>query len=160
MISFAKWLEHTFWVTTLSNTPWMYSTCEVAHYFSLFVLVGMIVVVDLRILGIATRRRSAVELAALVFPWANIALGVVIVSGFLMFTTDADRYVSNKVFFAKLFVMLLAIISSLAVFRDASKSDLSAATPFRVKLTAVVSLALWIGTIIVAVEIPAITGVG
>ena len=35
LLRFCEWLEHTSWVTTISNTGWMYQTAEITHYFSL-----------------------------------------------------------------------------------------------------------------------------
>jgi uncharacterized membrane protein len=160
MTAFAKWLENTSWVTTLTNSQWMYSVCEISHYFSLFVAIGTIVIVDLRILGLAGRRQPAAQLAKELFPWAWKALCVVILSGFLMYTTDAVDYAHNRVFYAKLSAMLLAILASLVVQRNAAKWDVLPTMPHVAKLVALVSLLLWIGTIVMAVEIPALTGVG
>jgi hypothetical protein len=159
-MNFWAWLENSSWALTILNTHWIYSVCEVSHFFSLFVLVGTAVLVDLRVLGVIPRGEPATQLAKRFFPWACMALGVVVLSGFLLFTTDALHYVRNEVFWVKLSAMLLAVISSLVVQAMASSRDTLMALPVGAKLVSVISLVLWIGTIIAAVEVPALTGVG
>jgi len=56
MGNFFEGLEHTWLVMKIAETGWLYATVSVTHYFTLFVLVGTIVLVDLRILGVAARR--------------------------------------------------------------------------------------------------------
>jgi hypothetical protein len=56
---FCTWLEHSAFMTWLSNSVVISTFIEVLHYFSLFLLVGWIVLVDLRIMGIAARSRNA-----------------------------------------------------------------------------------------------------
>src|SRR5690242_4307346 len=82
-------LENLGWVKTLGSTGWMYSIVAVTHYLTMFWCIGSIAVVDLRVMGIAARRRSLAELAEQLFPWVWIAFVFAIISGFLMFATDA-----------------------------------------------------------------------
>jgi hypothetical protein len=63
MLNYCEWLEHTRLISTIAETGWMYATFSVVHYFSLFVLVGTIVIVDLRILGVAARKQSVALVA-------------------------------------------------------------------------------------------------
>jgi len=62
MGNFFEGLEHTSWVMTIAETGWLYAAISVTHYFTLFVLVGTIVLVDLRILGVAARSQSVTQL--------------------------------------------------------------------------------------------------
>ncbi len=63
MGNFFESLEHTSWVMTIAETGWLYAAVSVTHYFTLFVLVGTIVLVDLRILGVAARSQSVTQVA-------------------------------------------------------------------------------------------------
>jgi hypothetical protein len=152
-------LEHAAWVMTIAETGWLYVAISVTHYFTLFVLVGTIVLVDLRILGVAARSQTVTQVADTLFPWTWTALGLALLSGFLMFLTDGGDYYPDPVFRVKMTVILLALISAVIVQRNVRKWD-QPVTPIGAKLTAFVSIVLWVGAILAGVEIAAISGLG
>lgn len=160
MLRFFEWLEHTSWVTTIATTGWMYATAAVVHYFCLFVLVGTIAVVDLRVLGLVGRRQRVTEVAEQFFPWTWTALGMTLLSGFIMFATDGGDFFSDRVFRMKMAVILLALIFAVIVQRNVPKWDQAPTISAGAKLVALVSLVLWIGAILAGVEIAAISGLG
>jgi len=153
-------LEHARWVTTISGTGWMYQAVEITHYFTLFILVGTAVIVDLRILGVTARRQSVPQLAQQLFPWVWTALALALLSGFIMFTTGAGDYYADTVFRVKMSVILLAIVFTVIVRRNAANWDRPAANRALYKLAAFASLIFWIGAILAGVEIAAISGLG
>jgi hypothetical protein len=69
MMSLMRWLRYSSWITAINKTGWMYATAEVAHHFSLFVLVGTTVLVDLRVLEVTARSESVAQVADQFFPW-------------------------------------------------------------------------------------------
>jgi hypothetical protein len=160
LLSFCSWLEHSSWITVISNTAWLYAIFEVLHYFSLFVLVGSIVIVDLSILGVVGRSQTVPRLAEQLFPWMWTGFGVAVLSGFIMFATGAIAYFPDKVFRVKMLVILLAVIFAIGVERNVPKWGQSPRIPLGAKLVALISLFLWIGTILAGVEISAISGLG
>jgi len=144
----------------MNTTASVAASLEVIHYFSFFVLVGATAIVDLRVMGLAARRQSAEQISAAAFPWAWTGLAFAVLSGFVMFAGDAGDYLHNAVFYRKLLVVLLAIIFGAVVQRNAGKWDHLPAIPTGAKLVALVSLLLWVGAILMGVDVPAITGVG
>ena len=152
-MDFFQWLEHSWLITTISNSKWLYPAVEVTHFFSLFLLVGTAAVVDLRLLGLAGRRQSVSELAEQLFPWSWIGLGLCVLSGFIMFAASATGFVANAQFLIKMVVTVVAIVVGIVVQRSTQKWDQPAGTPLLAKVTAVISLALWIGAILMAAEI-------
>ena len=152
-MNFFQWLEHSSVITTISNSKWMYPAVEVTHFFSLFLLVGTAAVVDLRLLGLAGRSQSVTELAEQLFPWSWIGLGLCVLSGFFMFAASATGFVVNTQFLIKMVVTVAAIVFGVVVQRSTPKWDQPSGTPLLAKVTAVISLALWIGAILMAAEI-------
>lgn len=159
-MQFCKWLENTWLISTLSNSVILSTVIELTHYFSLFLLVGSIALVDLRILGLAARSRKVIEMADELFPWMWTGLAFNSVSGFLLFAGDATAFFHNWIFHIKLEVILLAVISGVVLQRNVRRWDQSETIPISAKFLAFVSLALWIGSILASVELPALTGVG
>lgn len=157
---FCMWLEHTSFITWISNSVIISTAVELTHYIGMFLLVGSIVIVDLRIIGIAARQRNAAELADELFPvmWAGLALNFL--SGFLLFAGDAATFWVNWVFHIKLVVILVAIVFGIIVQWNARRWGQAPSIPIGAKLLAFISLALWIGSILAAVEVPALTSVG
>jgi hypothetical protein len=153
-------LEQTGWVKTLGSTGWMYSTVAVTHYLTMFWCIGSIAVVDLRVMGIAARKRGLGELAEQLFPWAWIGFAFALLSGFLMFATDAGDWAPSRVFHVKLTLIALSAIFAFIVQRGARKWAQDPEVPRAAKIVALISLLLWIVTILSASEIPALEGLG
>ncbi len=116
--------------------------------------------VDLRIMGVAGRKQSATRLAEQAFPWIWAGLCLALFSGFVMFAGQATDYLHNSIFHRKLLVILLATIFGAWVQHSVSKWDQSKSMPVWAKIVAFVSLALWVGAILMGVDVPALTGVG
>jgi hypothetical protein len=157
---FCHWLEHTALISWVSNSVIVSTIVELTHYFSLFLLVGSIALVDLRILGLAARQRNATEFASQLFPWMWTGLALNFLSGFLLFAGDAATFYVNWGFHIKLGVILLAVVFGIIVQWNVSKWGRLPAVSMGAKVLAFVSLALWIGSILASVEVPALTGVG
>lgn len=153
-------LEQLSWVKTLGSTGWMYSTVAVTHYLTMFWFIGSIAVVDLRVMGIAARDRDPKELASQLFPWAWIGFIFAMISGFLMFATDAGDWAPSKVFHVKLTLITISVIFAIIVQIGVKKWARSAEIPTAAKIVAFLSILLWVATILSASEIPALEGLG
>ena len=143
----------------MNTSASMSAALEVIHYFSFFVLVGAIAIVNLRIMGLAGRRQSASQLSQMAFPWIWTGLGLAILSGFIMFSGDAREYLHNSIFHRKLLVIFLAVIFAAIIQQNAAKWERQPVIPAGAKLVALISLLLWLGAILMGVDVPAITGV-
>jgi uncharacterized membrane protein len=155
-----QFLQHNAFTNLLNNIGWMYATFAVIHYFSMFILIGTIVILDLRILGVAARNQGVAQLAETLSPWTWTALAFALLSGFTMFTTDATDFFPDIVFRVKMTVLFLAIVFTVIVQRNVPKWDRSPVISAGAKTVALVSLILWLGTILAGVEIAAISGLG
>lgn len=153
-------LEQVGWVKFLGTTAWLYSSVSVIHYFTLFFFIGTIVLVDLRILGVAGRGQTISLLADQLLPWTWIGFTLAMISGFLLFATDAGDYAPDHVFQAKMLVILLALIFTVIIHRGQRKWNQLPAIPPGVKVIAAVSLLLWLGAILAGVDIAALSGLG
>ena len=153
-------LEQTPWVKTLSETGWMYASVSVTHYLTMFWFIGSMAVVDLRVMGLAGRKRGLADLAAQIYPWAWTGMVLAILSGFLMFATAAGDWAPDPVFHVKLLMMGISIALAIVVQVMAPKWAALPEIPMWAKILALVALLFWIGTILSASEIPAMEGLG
>ena len=153
-------LQHAGWVEVLATSRWLYGLVLVVHYSALFLSTGTIVLLDLRILGIADRNHAASTLARQLRPWTWIGFACVAVSGFLLFAVEAADYAAVTPFRLKMLVVALAVMSALAIEWSVPTWDRAAVLPVTARLAALISIVLWLGAILVSVEIPALTGLG
>ena len=160
LLEFCRWLQENSVIAFINGTAWTAAAMEIIHYFSMFILVGSMVIVDLRVLGLVGRRQDAAQLADRLFPWIWASLALNFLSGFFMYAGSAVSYYGNSVFYDKMIVILLAIVANIIVQQKVRGWNELPAVPAWAKLIAVVSIGLWIGAIIAGVEVPALTGVG
>jgi hypothetical protein len=154
LLNFCKWLENTSWALAISRSLWVYPVVQLIHFSGLSLWVGTIAVVDLRFLGLAARRQSAGQFAQQFVGWTWSGLGIAFVGGALLFSASASAFFSNPAFRIKLALILAGVFYHLVVQRKAGKWGESPAIPTVAKLAAFFELALWIGVITAAVEIP------
>jgi hypothetical protein len=77
-----------------------------------------------------------------------------------MYASDAMEYLHNSVFHQKLYLCVLGVVFAVIVRRNVPKWDKLPAIPGVARVIALISLVLWIATILWGVDVPALTGVG
>lgn len=114
---------------------------ETVHLLAIALAVGTIMVIDLSVLGIALRREAAPGISAELAPWTRSGFAVAVVSGALLFCSEAVKIGCRPLFWAKLGLLVAAF-----VFYFTAESKLAApARPLRARVTAIASLLLWFG---------------
>src|SRR5882757_5725175 len=88
--------------TQIRESDWLFPTIETVHVFALVLVVGTIMTVDLRLLGVANKERPFSELAGEMLPWTWVAFAVAAVAGLLMFSSKALTYYANIPFRIKM----------------------------------------------------------
>ena len=135
---------------TIRNSIWIYPLANVLHVLAMGLLLGSIVLFDLRVLGVG--KGVAIDrLARLALPLAAGALCVAATTGFILFTAEAPAYLRNPVFLTKMGLIVVALVN-IAVFHRgafrAMKEWALGAPPPAARLTAGVSLALWLCVVV------------
>lgn len=149
--AFLKSVEATTFATTIRNSIWMFPIIESVHVISFTIVVGTIAIVDLRLLGVASVRRSFQRISSDVMKWAWSAFILAVITGLMMFSTNARVYYHNPFFRAKMILLIFAGIN-VAIFeftagRSVQQWDTSAPVPRVGKAVGVASLVLWISII-------------
>lgn len=158
-----EWLEQVRWIVAVNSSTSGAVIVELVHYISFFLLVGTIVFVDLRVLGIAGRNQSVIALAEQLFPLAWLGLIFATLSGFILFAGYATAFVRTDIFQYKILVVLAASIAGLLVQWRVARQRMMldrANAGVGTRMLAIVSLLLWIGAILASLEVAALTGLG
>lgn len=134
----------------LRENAWAYPLLETLHMVGLALLVGGILIFDLRVLGVG-RELSVRSLANLVLPLVWTGFAVNVVSGGLLFVSDAAEFASNSSLKVKLALIALAGINALAFHRGVlggvAAWDRDTCAPTTARTLAAVSLLLWLGVV-------------
>ena len=151
LLAFCKWLEQTSIGSAVRESLWLFPAIETVHLLGMALLVGTITVLDLRLLGCAMHRQRFSELSGRLLPWAWVGFAVQVLTGVVLFSSEAVKVYTNPAFRLKLFLILLAgahaLIFHWAVSRDVAKWDDSPATPVKAKISGFVSLFIWVGIV-------------
>jgi hypothetical protein len=144
------WIEQSALATAMRQELWLYPSIEILHIFGFVTLVGSIVMLDLRLLGLSPRIPIR-ELARHLLPWTLGALIVIVPTGVMMFMAHASDFISNTAFVVKLSLIFGAGFNAAAFhlgpYRSVSEWDSHFPTPGAAKLHALISILLWMGVI-------------
>ena len=146
-VDFGRWLAGTSWSTGLHESFYMFNWLESTHVLTLMLSLGMLFIIDLRMVGLAFKNTPASQLASRLDMPMNIGFGIMIVTGILLFTAIPDRYTQSVWFRLKLILLVLAFINALVFRRHMNASvstwDKDPVPPKRTRIAGATSLALW-----------------
>ena len=129
------------------DNPWVWPGSETFHFIGLSLLFGIVLMVNLRMLGII----RTVPFAAMhrLLPWGMLGLVINTITGMLFFVAKPEQYTYNLAFQLKVVFLLLAggNLLFLTVFDDAWVFEEGDEPALPVKLVAACSIFLWIGVI-------------
>lgn len=151
LFDWCQWLEHTSVATAISESIWLFPLIEGSHILALPLSVGMIVIFDLRLLGLAFRGGPGSRIMNSLLRWAKIGFAVMFITGGLLFMTQAGKVYGNPFFRAKLIFLLVlginAAVYQTIFYPKMAQWDLAGRTPAGARFCAWLSLILWIGVI-------------
>jgi hypothetical protein len=146
--SFCETLQDTALLTHVRETPWVYPIIMSTHLICLAVFGGMILVTDLRLLGVAFRDQTIADVVGTLRPYKRIGFVIMVTCGLLMAGSEAPKYLPNPYFWTKMTLLALvgihALIFKPTVYDHPEELDKSPVLPSRAKAAAVLSLILWI----------------
>lgn len=149
--SFLQWLHDTQFSSTMRDSLWAEPIVETIHVLTLTLFLGFAVLLDLRLLGVALRRRPVSEVLRQLNPWLITGFGIMIVSGVLLFCGDPVSFYSTAFFKMKMIMLVLAglnvLIFNATIGRRTAEWDRAVKTPTAAKIAAVVSLVLWVAIV-------------
>lgn len=145
-----QWLYDTSLATDIRESFW-FPGIETFHVLAIVNVVGAIMIVDLRLLNIASRNRPVRELMSEVLPWTWISFVFAVGSGFLLFISRAINYYPSWPFRIKMMLLVLAganmMFFHLITFRNVHLWDSEMKTPVAARFAGGISLIIWIAVI-------------
>jgi len=151
LLGFAVWLDSMQSSTDLHESFYMYNWIESTHVLTLSVFLGMLFIIDLRMLGWIFREVPASKIARMLDKPMLLGFIIMVITGLLLFFAIPVRTTQSIWFRIKVVLLIAAGINALLfrnVLRDSVDSwDTDVVPPKRIRLGAGLSLGLWIGVI-------------
>ena len=144
-------LQDTSVATMIREDGRSFQLIESLHVLAITFVVGTVAMVDFRLLGVASRTRAVSRLTKEILPWTWGGFVVAVITGGLMFSSAAVKYIDNIPFRLKFVIMVLAGINML-VFHTATQRSIGhwdehASPPMGAKVAGGLSILCWLGVI-------------
>jgi hypothetical protein len=152
----ATWLESTSLHKTMLEVFWLFPLCETLHFIGLTLMFGSLLVIDFRVMGWG--RFINMKAAMDFIPLAIFGFLINLITGIMFLHADPFRYFPNIAFQWKMALIIVAGFNALWFWFGEHKELLQLAdgedAPFRAKLIAFVSVAIWLIVIVAGRMIP------
>jgi hypothetical protein len=147
-----EWLEGLAWTTAIRESTWGYPMIETAHVASVVAFAGLVIMMDLRLVGVAFTHAPPMQIQRRLFPWQMAGLVPSTATGLLLCCIDPLRYYGNVFFRVKLVLLALAGLNALTfhlrLYRAAGRWDEDPQLTATARLAGAVSLLLWSAVIV------------
>lgn len=151
-----SWMETSALGQLMRDSVWLFPMAEILHFIGLSLLIGSLMIVDLRLLGVI--KDMSFYAVYRFLPISLLGFGINMTTGILFCFTDPFRYYPNIAFRLKMFLVLLAGLNALwfklSVYPLTIKTPDKAEIGTVAKIVAVLSLLFWFGVIVMGRMIP------
>jgi hypothetical protein len=151
LLSICQWVDSTRLSAIIRQSNWLFSSLDTIHTLGIILVAGTIMLVDLRLLGLGLRSVPVVQLVARIVPSTLGGFGLMVVSGGLLFSSEAVKMYHSPAFRIKMLLLALAGLNALVfhrtIYRDVAQWDPASVVPARARLAGLLSLVFWIAVI-------------
>ena len=130
-------------VDILRNSKYAIPLIQSFHLFGITLLLGGMVILNFRLLGIGFGGVPMATLAKYVWRWALGGLALAVASGILVFVPDPARYAANYAFRTKMIALCVAVAFQFLIFKKVVESQEAESRSTRNTRVACCSLTLW-----------------
>jgi hypothetical protein len=146
-----SYFENSALADNIRENDLLFPLIESVHVVAICLVVGSILAVDLRLLGLASINRPVSRVTQGILPLTWGAFAVAVTSGGLLFISNATKYLGNGFFVAKMFLIgaagLNMVIFHMIGARDLPRWENDARPPLPARLAGGASILLWIAVV-------------
>ncbi|MEQ8857451.1 MAG: hypothetical protein RIC56_02280 [Pseudomonadales bacterium] len=140
---FFEWLDTSRLAQMSKAYGGVFAVVQMFHLLSLATLGGMVLLSDLRLLGVMLRDVPSEVVAENTDRWFTIALIGSLLSGVFMSSAVALKLYYNEMFWAKMTAFAAGVVFVYAIRRPLLRFDHASLSPWVLRAVAVTSLTLW-----------------
>jgi hypothetical protein len=144
LLKFFEWSGTTWLSIEIRDSRWQFAVLEMVHLAGLAILLGALVVIDLRLFGFGMRNMRTSQLARELKGWMRIGMATVLGSGVLLFFGEPMKLYGSPSFLVKMVLLFFALLLQLTLFRKVT-SDRADSGSALSTVIGTLSLVLWMG---------------
>lgn len=140
-------------LTGIRESALVYPVIMATHLACIAVFGGMILMTDLRLLGVSLKSYTVSDVIGQLRVWKRIGFTLMITMGLLLGLSEAEKYSTNPYFWVKMVLLGLVLLHA-AIFRGlvyspaaTAEIDKSPVLPARAKAAGALSLVLWLSVL-------------
>jgi hypothetical protein len=156
METLTQWMESSLLGQWVTATGWVWPAAEIFHFIGLSLLLGSMLIVDLRLLGFF--RTISIETTHKLLPWAIAGFVINLVTGTLFLFGDPFRYAANIGFRIKFVLIIIAGLNALLFYWKIQPTmknwGQNTSPPIFAKSVALLSLLVWFSVLLLGRLIP------
>jgi hypothetical protein len=142
-----EWIGSLAMSRAIGESLWIYPVVQAFHLVFLAILIGALLIVDLRLLGRGMIRQSTSQVARDAWPWLLTALAGMLLTGLPQLMQNWSRQYYSEFFWQKMYFLAAALVFTFTVRRWVAAADTRVA-PVWGKVVAAVSIFLWMNVAI------------
>ncbi len=147
-----QWINDLQFSDDIRSSFWMFPAFETIHVIAIVFVLGSIVRLDMRLMGLIWRNRPVTEVADEMLPWTWTAFVIAAIFGSMLWMSKPMTYFGIAFFDAKMILMLLAGINMLVfqyvTFRNVRVWDRDPIPPAAARFQGSLSMAFWLCVVI------------
>lgn len=132
----------------IAESLWAFPTIETLHVIALVTVFGTILVMDLRLLGLASTKMPVTAVSSDTLKWTWIGFVAAAITGTLLFVSKASTYMVNPYFLTKMGLLAAAglnmLIFHFVTYKTVNEWDTSSIMPSGAKLAGILSIIFWV----------------
>lgn len=136
----------------MAENPSAFPWAETFHVMAITTVIGVIAIVDLRLIGVASTSYPVSRLTKALLPLTWIAFACAVVTGLLLFSSQPLTYYDNFAFRMKMVLLVAAgfnmVVFHLLTMRGIALWDRDAPVPVAAKVAGILSILIWIMIVI------------
>jgi hypothetical protein len=146
-VAIAHSIQSIGFLTAFSESVLAYPIVLSIHLACIALFGGMILVTDLRLLGLTFKSLTITEVVTSLRPWKRVGGTIMVAMGLLLAASEAEKYAPNPFFWTKMIILGLIGVHALVfrpiVYSKTEELDQSPVIPAKAKVAAILSLGLW-----------------
>jgi len=148
-VTIAHSIQSIGFLADFSESVLAYPIVLSTHLACIALFGGMILMTNLRLLGLTFKSVTITEMVTALRPWKRVGGTIMIAMGLLLAASEAEKYAPNPYFWTKMIILGLigvhALIFRPIVYNRTEELDQSPVIPTKAKVAAMLSLVLWTG---------------
>ena len=145
LLDLFTWIDRTALGEFIRGSSWLFAFIEVFHLLGITLLLGTVLLVNLRLLGFGSTTEPVANTAEDAGPWMLAGLALAVTSGLCLFVSEALKCYNNPPFFVKMGLLSLALLFTFTAHRRLTRSAAANTSMLWRRAAACLSLLLWFG---------------